>query len=56
MIAINKHKCVLFLGAAVNLTLVTPEKAIKLAANDYFRHLLATDGYVPYDATMVLHS
>lgn len=33
-----------FLGAAVNLTLVTPEKAIKLAANDFFRHHLAKDG------------
>lgn len=32
-------------GAAVNLTLVTPEKAIKLAANDFFRHQLAKDGY-----------
>ncbi|XP_035380105.1 solute carrier family 25 member 55a isoform X1 [Electrophorus electricus] len=31
-------------GAAVNLTLVTPEKAIKLAANDYFRHHLSKDG------------
>ncbi|XP_051568681.1 mitochondrial glutamate carrier 1-like isoform X2 [Myxocyprinus asiaticus] len=31
------------LGAAVNLTLVTPEKAIKLAANDFFRHHLAKD-------------
>lgn len=31
-------------GAAVNLTLVTPEKAIKLAANDFFRHQLAKDG------------
>ncbi|XP_072282523.1 mitochondrial glutamate carrier 1-like isoform X2 [Pyxicephalus adspersus] len=30
--------------AAVNLTLVTPEKAIKLAANDFFRHHLAKDG------------
>lgn len=30
-------------GAAVNLTLVTPEKAIKLAANDFFRHHLAKD-------------
>ncbi|XP_063811536.1 mitochondrial glutamate carrier 1-like isoform X2 [Pseudophryne corroboree] len=35
----NKH-----IGAAVNLTLVTPEKAIKLAANDFFRHNLAKDG------------
>jgi len=32
------------LGAAVNLTLVTPEKAIKLAANDFFRHQLSKDG------------
>lgn len=31
-------------GAAVNLTLVTPEKAIKLAANDFFRHMLSKDG------------
>lgn len=31
-------------GAAVNLTLVTPEKAIKLAANDFFRHHLAKNG------------
>ncbi|XP_071466385.1 mitochondrial glutamate carrier 2 isoform X5 [Marmota flaviventris] len=31
-------------GAAVNLTLVTPEKAIKLAANDFFRQLLMKDG------------
>ncbi|XP_072571370.1 solute carrier family 25 member 55a isoform X2 [Paramormyrops kingsleyae] len=33
-----------FLGAAVNLTLVTPEKAIKLAANDFFRHHLSKHG------------
>eukprot|EP00063_Salmo_salar_P009864 XP_013984699.1 PREDICTED: mitochondrial glutamate carrier 1-like [Salmo salar] len=31
-------------GAAVNLTLVTPEKAIKLAANDFFRQHLSKDG------------
>ncbi|XP_054640752.1 solute carrier family 25 member 55a isoform X2 [Dunckerocampus dactyliophorus] len=31
-------------GAAVNLTLVTPEKAIKLAANDFFRHHFAKNG------------
>lgn len=37
--------CVCLLGAAVNLALVTPEKAIKLAANDYFRHHLAKNGY-----------
>ncbi|XP_029910345.1 mitochondrial glutamate carrier 1 [Myripristis murdjan] len=34
-------------GAAVNLTLVTPEKAIKLAANDLFRQKLSTDGKLP---------
>ncbi|XP_040279771.1 mitochondrial glutamate carrier 1-like isoform X2 [Bufo bufo] len=30
--------------AGVNLTLVTPEKAIKLAANDFFRHHFSRDG------------
>ncbi|XP_034440536.1 solute carrier family 25 member 55a [Hippoglossus hippoglossus] len=34
----------MYRGAAVNLTLVTPEKAIKLAANDLFRHHLSKDG------------
>ncbi|MFT7812968.1 mitochondrial glutamate carrier 1-like [Arapaima gigas] len=34
----------MYRGAAVNLTLVTPEKAIKLAANDFFRHHLNRDG------------
>uniref|UniRef100_W5LV46 Solute carrier family 25 member 22a n=1 Tax=Lepisosteus oculatus TaxID=7918 RepID=W5LV46_LEPOC len=34
----------MYRGAAVNLTLVTPEKAIKLAANDFFRHWLSRDG------------
>ncbi|XP_031722756.1 mitochondrial glutamate carrier 1 isoform X1 [Anarrhichthys ocellatus] len=34
-------------GAAVNLTLVTPEKAIKLAANDVFRQKLTKDGHLP---------
>ncbi|KAM8974450.1 mitochondrial glutamate carrier 2 [Pelodytes ibericus] len=34
----------MYRGAAVNLTLVTPEKAIKLAANDFFRNRLAQDG------------
>lgn len=38
--------CSCLIGAAVNLALVTPEKAIKLAANDLFRHHLAKDGYV----------
>lgn len=35
---------VCLLGAAVNLTLVTPEKAIKLAANDFFRCHLSRNG------------
>ncbi|XP_069480130.1 mitochondrial glutamate carrier 1 [Ambystoma mexicanum] len=34
----------MYRGAAVNLTLVTPEKAIKLAANDFFRQTLSADG------------
>ncbi|XP_028910277.1 mitochondrial glutamate carrier 2 [Ornithorhynchus anatinus] len=34
----------MYRGSAVNLTLVTPEKAIKLAANDFFRQLLLPDG------------
>ncbi|XP_073460946.1 mitochondrial glutamate carrier 1 [Aquarana catesbeiana] len=34
----------MYRGAAVNLTLVTPEKAIKLAANDFFRQALSKDG------------
>lgn len=34
----------MYRGAAVNLALVTPEKAIKLAANDFFRQLLMEDG------------
>nr|XP_033774249.1 mitochondrial glutamate carrier 1-like [Geotrypetes seraphini]XP_033774250.1 mitochondrial glutamate carrier 1-like [Geotrypetes seraphini]XP_033774251.1 mitochondrial glutamate carrier 1-like [Geotrypetes seraphini] len=34
----------MYRGAAVNLTLVTPEKAVKLAANDFFRHHFLQDG------------
>ncbi|XP_034027491.1 mitochondrial glutamate carrier 1-like [Thalassophryne amazonica] len=34
----------MYRGAAVNLTLVTPEKAIKLAANDFCRHHLSKHG------------
>ncbi|KAI1888542.1 hypothetical protein AGOR_G00186240 [Albula goreensis] len=37
----------MYRGAAVNLTLVTPEKAIKLAANDVFRQHLSKDGHLP---------
>ncbi|XP_059916866.1 mitochondrial glutamate carrier 1 [Gadus macrocephalus] len=40
-------------GAAVNLTLVTPEKAIKLAANDIFRQKLSKDGKLPLWGEMV---
>lgn len=36
--------CFCLLGAAVNLALVTPEKAIKLAANDFFRQQLTKTG------------
>ncbi|XP_034665061.1 mitochondrial glutamate carrier 1 [Drosophila subobscura] len=32
----------MYRGSAVNIILVTPEKAIKLAANDYFRYHLST--------------
>lgn len=35
----------MYRGSAVNILLITPEKAIKLAANDYFRHrLTGADG------------
>ncbi|XP_002137794.2 mitochondrial glutamate carrier 1-like [Drosophila pseudoobscura] len=38
----------MYRGSAVNILLVTPEKAIKLAANDYFRYHLATpEGKLP---------
>nr|XP_016926514.1 mitochondrial glutamate carrier 1 [Drosophila suzukii] len=33
----------MYKGSAVNILLITPEKAIKLAANDYFRYQLATE-------------
>lgn len=42
----------MFSGAAVNLTLVTPEKAIKLAANDVFRQMLSKDGYIDTDTNV----
>lgn len=32
----------MYKGSAVNILLITPEKAIKLAANDLFRHHLTT--------------
>jgi len=34
----------MYRGSAVNIVLITPEKAIKLAANDFFRHHLRTPG------------
>lgn len=30
----------MYSGSGVNILLITPEKAIKLTANDYLRHLL----------------
>lgn len=49
------HLCSLPSGAAVNLALVTPEKAIKLAANDFFRQLLMEDGYGQAVVAQTLH-
>lgn len=38
----------MYSGSAVNILLITPEKAIKLASNDYFRHLLTdSQGRLP---------
>ncbi|XP_007892789.1 mitochondrial glutamate carrier 1 [Callorhinchus milii] len=34
----------MYQGASVNMALVVPEKAIKLATNDFFRQLLSKDG------------
>ncbi|KIH48111.1 hypothetical protein ANCDUO_21823, partial [Ancylostoma duodenale] len=34
----------LYTGSAVNITLITPEKAIKLVANDFMRYHLAVPG------------
>lgn len=36
----------MYRGSGVNLLLITPEKAIKLVGNDFFRHLLS-DGKTP---------
>ena len=44
----------MYRGSAVNILLITPEKAIKLAANDYFRHRLTTrDGKLPVHREML---
>ena len=32
----------MYRGSGVNILLITPEKAIKLTANDFFRHKLTT--------------
>merc|ERR1719436_1701700 len=43
----------MYRGSAVNILLITPEKAIKLAANDYFRHILTkSDGSLPVQREM----
>ncbi len=41
-----KYMYLLFLGSGVNLLLITPEKAIKLVGNDFFRYHLKQEGYV----------
>ena len=38
----------MYRGSAVNILLITPEKAIKLAANDYFRHRLEPKLYFQF--------
>lgn len=44
----------MYKGSAVNILLITPEKAIKLAANDYFRHKLTkADGTLPVQREML---
>ncbi|XP_055619882.1 mitochondrial glutamate carrier 1-like [Toxorhynchites rutilus septentrionalis] len=44
----------MYRGSAVNILLITPEKAIKLAANDFFRHKLTTKkGELPVTRQMV---
>merc|ERR1711936_1072109 len=44
----------MYRGSAVNILLITPEKAIKLAANDFFRHKLTkSDGSLPISREML---
>jgi solute carrier family 25 glutamate transporter 18/22 len=44
----------MYRGSAVNILLITPEKAIKLAANDFFRHHFQTkDGRLPVHREMM---
>lgn len=43
----------MYRGSGVNILLITPEKGIKLAANDFFRHHLTTkDGKLPVTRQM----
>ena len=45
----------MYRGSGVNILLITPEKAIKLAANDYFRHKLTRpDGTLPVTVRILL--
>ena len=41
--ATSPHTVLSPAGSGVNLLLITPEKAIKLVGNDFFRHILSTD-------------
>ena len=44
----------MYRGSAVNILLITPEKAIKLAANDFFRYKLTTkEGKLPVQREMI---
>lgn len=44
----------MYRGSGVNILLITPEKAIKLTANDYFRHYLTKpDGSLPITSQML---
>jgi len=44
----------MYRGSAVNILLITPEKAIKLAANDFFRYKLTLkDGKLPVQREML---
>ncbi|KRT85563.1 mitochondrial carrier protein, partial [Oryctes borbonicus] len=44
----------MYRGSAVNILLITPEKAIKLAANDFFRyHLQTRQGTLPMFRQMI---
>ncbi|XP_055335632.1 mitochondrial glutamate carrier 1-like [Paramacrobiotus metropolitanus] len=43
----------MYRGSAVNIILVTPEKAIKLTGNDFFRHKLAVNGKLPIEREML---